>query len=49
MRPSFLTSTWISSRTVPPLVALGDQLFSALAGTLADAKTDGSKLAVVVV
>lgn len=36
-------------RAVPPLVTLGYQLFSALAGTLADAKADASNLAVVVV
>jgi hypothetical protein len=33
----------------PPLVCLGYQLFSALAGTLADAKLDGSALAVALV
>jgi hypothetical protein len=33
----------------PPLITLGYQLFSALAGTLADAKLDGSELAVVLV
>jgi hypothetical protein len=33
----------------PPLVCLGYQLFSALAGTLSDAKLDGSPLAVVLV
>lgn len=53
-RIDHLVDLWFSTtlrrdRTVPPLVAMGYQLFSALAGTLADAKTDGSALAVVVV
>lgn len=37
-----------ADRLEPPIVVLGYQLFSALAGTLVDAKTDGSVLAVVV-
>jgi hypothetical protein len=53
-RIDHLVDLWFSTtlrrdRTVPPLVVMGYQLFSALAGTLADAKTDGSSLAVVVV
>lgn len=36
-------------RAEPPLVCLGYQLLSALAGTLADTKLDGSALAVVLV
>jgi hypothetical protein len=33
----------------PPLACIGYQLFSALAGTLADAKTDGAALAVLLI
>jgi hypothetical protein len=38
-----------ADRTSPPLICLGYQLFSALAGTLADAKIDSSRQAVVLV
>ncbi len=49
-----LIDLWFSTtlrrdRALPPLVTLGYQLFSALAGTLADAKIERSSLAVVVV
>lgn len=49
-----LTLAWFSTTLdtdagQPPLSSLGYQLFSALAGTLADAKTDRSALAVLLV
>lgn len=49
-----LVSRWfdtslVADRLDPPLVCLGYQLFSALAGALADAKLDGSPQAVVVI
>jgi len=48
VRQWFKTSL-LQDRADPPLIRLGYQLFSALAGTLADAKLDGSSLAVVLV
>jgi hypothetical protein len=39
----------VADRAEPPLVSMGYQLFSALAGTLADAKTHGSQHAVLLV
>jgi len=53
-RIDHLVSLWFSTRlkddrVVPPLITMGYQLFSALAGTLADAKFDGSSLAILVV
>lgn len=39
----------VADRVEPPIVCLGYQLFSALAGALADAKLDGSPQAVVVI
>jgi hypothetical protein len=39
----------VADRVEPPLVCLGYQQFSALAGALADAKLDGSPQAVVVI
>jgi uncharacterized protein DUF6946 len=38
-----------ADRVEPPLICLGYQLFSALAGTLADAKQHGSQLAVLLI
>jgi hypothetical protein len=38
-----------ADRTDPPLVCLGYQLFSSLAGTLADAKVHGSSYAIVLI
>lgn len=53
-RIDHLVKLWFSTRlkddrTVPPLITLGYQLFSALAGTLADAKLDHSHLAILVI
>ncbi len=53
-RIDHLDKLWFSTRLKddrvrPPLVTLGYQLFSALAGTLADAKLHGSAIAVLIV
>ena len=53
-RIDHLVALWFSTRLkddrlIPPLITIGYQLFSALAGTLADAKLDGSSLAILVI